>query len=404
MSIDRRTRLHKDFREIPRDEIFESMLPDCIERNGELAGRGLAYKELPAISLVESGRSITLRERNGKMVLEEGKSDDTAVAVLLEGALSELLQDKRSTMGLAMNSMVELERGGMSTWIGWEPIFRALVDGRSVHETGDVRMLDRDGLPLDLNRSFDLDDDRDEISHFFHQAGFLHLTNIFNEEEMASVAADIDEALLKAKPDDGESWWAGDSNGVQMPVRILNFHERSATLRELIQDDRLTWIGKLTQDGHANPRGAEGLIKPLDIRTGLSDLPWHKDCGQGGHSYQCAGLTTGISVTGADGKCGALGVVPGSHRANTQTASLDPNLDLVPRKLETATGDVTVHCSDTFHKAHHPIERPRKVVYTGFWLPPKPEDVIPVTSKSKLRADRARLTNVRTRIEASDQS
>jgi hypothetical protein len=65
-------------------------------------------------------------------------------------------------------------------------------------------------------------------------------------------------------------------------------------------------------------------------RTGAAcprPLPWHKDCGQGGHSYYCNGLTVGISVTGADERSGALGVVPGSHRANVQTAGKDDSLD-----------------------------------------------------------------------------
>ena len=145
--------------------------------------------------------------------------------------------------------------------------------------------------------------------------------------------------------------------------------------------------------------GAEGLVKPLDIQTGLSDLPWHKDCGQGGHSYSCSGLTVGISVTGADQRCGALGVVPGSHRANVQTAGRDESLDLAPIKLETRTGDITVHCSDTLHRAHRPLDRPRKVVYSGFGLPPMPGDVIPEVSKQAQRAARARLTNVRDRIQ-----
>jgi ectoine hydroxylase-related dioxygenase (phytanoyl-CoA dioxygenase family) len=148
--------------------------------------------------------------------------------------------------------------------------------------------------------------------------------------------------------------------------------------------------------------GAEGLIKPLDITTGLSDLPWHKDCGQGGHSYMCSGMTVGISVTGADRRSGALGVVPGSHRANVQTAILDPSLDLAPRLLETRTGDLTVHCSDTLHKSHRPKDRPRKVVYSGFRLPSRPGDVVRKVSQREQRAARARLTNVRDRIDASE--
>ena len=72
-----------------------------------------------------------------------------------------------------------------------------------------------------------------------------------------------------------------------------------------------------------------------------------------------------------------------------------------PIKLQTKTGDLTVHCSDTLHRAHRPTEQPRKVVYTGFGLPPLPGDIVPKVSKEKQRAARARLTNVRDRIAAS---
>jgi hypothetical protein len=401
MSIDRRTRCYKDIRDLSRDEVFDVMLPDWIERNGELAGRGLAYKELPSLALEDDGRAITFFERDGKLIVEEGDAHAEAVASLEAGALSELVQDQRTTMGLAMMAQVKMTRGRLDAFIGWEPIFRALVDARRVHEAGDVTMQDRNGQPLDLDRSFHLDDDRDEIAHFLHEAGFLHIKGVFKREEMAAVASDIDEALSQAQPDDGLSWWAGDSKGVQMPVRILSFHDRSAVLRELLKDERLTWLGDLPGDSHIPPTGAEGLIKPLDIRTGLSDLPWHKDCGQGSHSYMCCSMTVGISVTGADDQSGALGVVPGSHRASLPAAGLDPTLDLEPRKLPTATGDLTVHCSDTFHRAHHPTERPRKVVYTGFRLPKIAGDVLPDVPISKLKADRARLTNVRDRIAAS---
>jgi len=400
MSIDSRTRLRRDVRDVPRDEIFDSILPDAIERNSELAARGVLYKELPSLGLSVEGRSVTLAERDGKLRLEEGERSAAAVAVLGAKALSELVQDQRTTMGLAMTSMVEVDRAVFDGWIGWEPVFRALLDARPVHEAGDVVLRDRDGGPLDLSRHFHLDDDREEIAHFLHEAGFLHVTGVFEEAEMAEVSADIDAALARAEPDDGASWWAGDSEGVKQPVRILWFHEQSAALRELLKDERLQWVADLTGDGHDGSKmGAEGLVKPLDIQTGLSDLPWHKDCGQGGHSYSCSGLTVGISVTGADQRCGALGVVPGSHRANVQTAGRDESLDLEPIKLETRTGDITVHCSDTLHRAHRPLDRPRKVVYSGFGLPPMPGDVIPEVSKQAQRAARARLTNVRDRIQ-----
>ncbi len=304
-------------------------------------------------------------------------------------------------MGLAMTARVKITAGSINDWIGWEPALRALLDGRKVHETGDVIFTDLEGGDLDLDRSFTRGDDREEMAHFLEQAGFLHVRDVFDEHEMAAVGADIDEWIAKATPDDGESWWAEDDRGVAQAVRVLFFYEKSAALRAVVDDERYQWIADLTGDGHQHSGNGEGLVKPLGIVRGLSDLPWHKDCGQGKHSYQCSGLTCGISVTGADRTSGALGVIPGSHRANTMATGRDPKLDLQPRMLETRTGDVTVHCSDTLHRAHPPVERPRKVVYSSFGLPPLPGDVVTPDPRYSREA-RADLSSVQDRIEASD--
>jgi hypothetical protein len=404
MSIDCRTRRHCDRKPLERDDIFDTLIPHALSHNAELAARGLLYKKLPALTLTVDGRSITLRERRGALRIEAGDASDAA-AVNLEGdGLSDLVQDWATTMGLAMTSRVKMTQGGFEHWIGWEPVFRALFDGRPVHEAGAISIKDQRGGVLDLGRSFALDDDHDEISHFLHEAGFLHLRGVFTQDEMAAVSADLDAALARARPDDGASWWAGDSKGVQQAVRVLFFHEQSAALSELLKDGRLGWLSRVTGDNFDGGSegtgwmGAEGLIKPLDIKTGLSDLPWHKDCGQGRHSYYCNSLTIGISVTGADERSGALGVVPGSHRANVQTAGKDDSLDLPAIKLVTQTGDLTVHCSDTLHRAYPPIERPRKVVYTGFRQAPMAGDVLDEVPVEKQRAQRAQLTNVQDRI------
>jgi hypothetical protein len=402
MSIDVRTRLTKDVRALERDELLEGVLADAVSVHGDVAGRGLAYQELPALGLDVDGRTLTLASAGGALVVAPGLDRAGVVAVLDAAALSDLVQDVVSTMGLAMTSRVKITAGSINDWIGWEPVLRALLDGRRVHEAGDVTFVDADGGRLDLDRTFTIDDDRDEMRHFVEQAGFLHLRDVFEEPEMASLAADIDASLARATPDDGDSWWATTDAGADVPVRVLNFHEKSATLRDLVADERYRWIGGLTGDGHVHRGGGEGLVKPLGVVRGLSDLPWHKDCGQGYHSYQCSGLTCGISVTGADRVSGALGVIPGSHRANTMATGRDPRLDLPARVLETTTGDVTIHCSDTLHRAHPPVERPRMVVYSGFRLPPLPGDEPRPADPAAVRAQRAGLSDVQSRIEASD--
>ncbi|MFT5484650.1 MAG: ectoine hydroxylase-related dioxygenase (phytanoyl-CoA dioxygenase family), partial [Halieaceae bacterium] len=115
----------------------------------------------------------------------------------------------------------------------------------------------------------------------------------------------------------------------------------------------------------------EALIKPLQVVQGISDLPWHKDCSLGRHSYDCCGLTVGISVTGASANSGQLRVVAGSHRALMWPALISSaeQHGLPEINLATNTGDVTVHLSCTLHMSQAPTDCERRVLYTGFGLP-----------------------------------
>jgi hypothetical protein len=78
-------------------------------------------------------------------------------------------------------------------------------------------------------------------------------------------------------------------------------------------------------------------------------------------------------VTGADESSGRLSTVAGSHRASI-SHQLRPDLDLPIVPLATESGDLTVHLSCTLHHSQAPTVRERKVMYTGFGLPPRPGD------------------------------
>ncbi|MEM8708083.1 MAG: phytanoyl-CoA dioxygenase family protein [Actinomycetota bacterium] len=403
MTVDHRCRLHIDAIALTVDAAFDDHLPDRIREHGPLAARGLRHKQLPALGLVVGDRAATIALDGPSLGLVAGVDGAGIVAVLAEDALSDLVQDRQSTMGLAMTSRVRITAGALDDWIHWEPVLRALCEGRPVHEPGDVVMRSADGAPLDLERRFRPDDDPAEMAHFLAEAGFLHLTGVFGVDEMAAIEADIDTSIAEARDGDPEYWWCTSGDGEQIAVRTLNFQEKSAAVRATLADDRITWLADLTGDGHIPPTRCEGLVKPLDIVAGLSDLPWHKDCGQGLHSYNCNSLTVGISVTGADRVSGALGVVAGSHRANTTASMRDKRLDLPAKLLETTTGDLTVHCSDTLHRAYPPSAHPRKVVYTSFTLPPLPGDEVTPNPRYS-RAARSELSNVQDRIAASDNA
>lgn len=395
MSVDHRCRLHRDAVDLEVDELLDDRLPSNIADHGDLAGRGARYRALPSLGIDLGDRCFTIEVGDGPLRLREGLETAGVVVALDVDALSDVVQDRQSPMGLAMTSRVQVTTGSLDDWIGWEPVLRALCEGRPVHESGAVE------VAVDVDRRFGLDDDPAEMAAFLVEAGFLHVTGVFDPVEMGRIGADIDASIAAARDGDPGYWWCTDATGTEVAVRSLDFQEKSAAVRAALGDERLAWIADLTGDGHVAPSTCEGLVKPLDIVTGLSDLPWHKDCGQGLHSYKCNSLTVGISVTGADRVSGALGVVPGSHRANTTASMRDPRLDLPSRLLETTTGDLTIHCSDTLHRAYPPTRHPRQVVYTSFVLPPLPGDEIAPNPRYS-RAARSELTDVQERIAEAD--
>ena len=162
----------------------------------------------------------------------------------------------------------------------------------------------------------------------------------------------------------------------------------------LVDDDRYLAIGDFARSGHEavregrQGRRVEALFKPLGVKQGISDVPWHKDCSVGRHSYECCTLTVGVSVTGGGPTSGQLRVIAGSHRALVWPSLLDPSgLGLPDVPLPTETGDVTVHLSCTLHMAQPPVEQERRVLYTGFGLP-APDAEAAAVARRRIQATR----------------
>jgi hypothetical protein len=223
----------------------------------------------------------------------------------------------------------------------------------------------------DTRRSFTPEDSDEEMRAFIEEAGYLHIQGLFTEEEMAAVEADYAKAEPFYEKGDPLAWFATTKDGEEHLVRMEGFDRYSQATVALVDDERFARIGRIPGVGHTSVRkpGARvgALTKPIGVVKGISDVPWHKDCSLGRHSYECCTLTVGISVNGADANSGQLRVVPGSHRALVWPAPcVQPGLDLQPIDLPTRTGDVTVHLSCTQHMAQPPMTKPRKVLYTGF--------------------------------------
>jgi hypothetical protein len=373
-SVDVRTRSGNDVRSVDAAAFFTEELPALVRDRGELALPGARELRPKPLAFEVDGAAWTLSLGEG-LGVAPGADEAEAVVRLDAVGLHDLVNDLRTPMGFFTGGDLDMPTGRLEDFLDWAVILRSLLDGQPVHTAGAVTFQDLDGTPLDLHQGFAIDDDPERISHFLGEAGFVHLQGVFTAAEMAEIAADMDAAAPGYTQGDGRSWWARTHAGEDRLVRMQYFQNESAATASLLASDRLHAIGGLTADGHrhgkpgANKNLVEALVKPIGIVEGISDVPWHKDCSLGSHSYRCCSLTVGISVTGAGPESGQLRVVAGSHRALIQPAFVRRGLDLPQLDLPTDTGDVTVHLSCTLHMAQPPVSQERRVLYTDFSLP-----------------------------------
>jgi hypothetical protein len=377
-SVDVRTRTSKDIRDVDAAAFFDEELPALIRDRSELAVPGAREMLLRSLAVVVDDDTWVLRFDGERFSVEhtaEPPADVHTVVGMDREQVHDVVNDLRTPVGFLAGGDLDVRKGRFEALLDWSVVLRSLIDGRLIHTSGAVQFHDRDGSPLDLRRSFTLDDDEADVDHFLAEAGFLHLRGVFTQEEMDAISAEMDAAAPGYAPGDGNSWWARTRDGDERLVRMQRFQQVSPTTRALVADDRLQGIARLTDDGHrlgkpgGNSSTVEALIKPIGIIEGISDVPWHKDCSLGGHSYRCCSLTVGISVTGADAESGQLRVVPGSHRTLTWPSFVRPGFDLEPLDLPTETGDVTIHLSCTLHMAQPPVSLERRVLYTDLALP-----------------------------------
>jgi hypothetical protein len=371
VALDYRTRSESDIRPVDARAFFEEELPALVALHAALAVPGARELGVEPFAVVTPSGSWTLALDGARLTIRAG--DDAAAVVHLSDAdVADVVNDLKTPMTFLSGGTLRMTRGDLGDFLDWWVVLRSLVDGRAVHTRGAVTFQEHDGSPLDFGRAFTPADSDEDLAHFLAEAGYLHLRGWFDAALMEEIAHDMDRALPTYARGDGRSWWAKTAAGEDRCVRMQFFHEHSSAVRELLDSDRFLRIGRILEGGYesrAEGNRIEGLVKPIGVVEGISDVPWHKDCSLGMHSYRCCSLTTGISVTGADSRSGQLRVLAGSHRALVQPAFVRRECDLPVVDLPTDTGDVTVHCSCTLHMAQPPVERERRVMYTGFSLP-----------------------------------
>ncbi len=364
MVFDWRTRTAADVSPVDFAGFHSRTVPELLERNGGLASRAFQASGLRSITLAQGDDAWTWDLDDGALRVRSGDTGSGARADLDDEWFSDLVNDVRSTVALMISGEDVMARGGIIRLIAFEPVLRALLDARPAYEPGLVDFTDSDGAPLELGRTFRLDDDPAEIRRFLSQAGFLHFSGVFSTAEMAELSAEIDRWRSTMTPEDDRAWYAavGDE---QVCVRVTNLSKGDI---EFPHEQRLSPVAGILGAGQTYA-STDLLVKPVGVTEGISDLPWHKDCSLGLHSYNCPSMTCGVSVTGSGPDNGQLGVLAGSHRVNLPLFDVADDVELPMLWLTTEPGDVTVHLSCTMHCATPPVHSERRVTYSALRFP-----------------------------------
>ena len=329
---------------------------------GAMAGRSAAHLASIAISIVGGG-AFTYRSRDGRIEVLPGADAATVVEMELE-SWQGFVHDLEAPAGLVYADRVRCARGNAGDFMAWETPLRALYHGRPSYDPACSLLRDRLGRPLDVDRAFTLRDDPTDMAHFLRVAGYLLVRQVFSDDEVVAFLADADALWREAKPGDRLSWWGEVASGEKVLCRVTRGagKERLASLRT---DPRLLALAALADAPLVHQRG-EGdgvavIFKRPGVTDGLGDLPWHRDCGLGGHAAICPTAVASVFFTEGSPASGELAFLPGS-RETAFNAHDPPCRGALPRThFHARAGDVTFHYGDTVHSAPPPADPTRSV-------------------------------------------
>jgi hypothetical protein len=342
-----------------------------------------AVRGLSSIAFrLDDGRAYTYADGDDGLVVIPGDSAARTVVELRHADWCDFVRELRTSFALIYGGAVAFPRGGFGHLVRWEPALRAVFDGQAVYDLDDPPpVLDVTGAPLGLGRSFTLEDGDDELRDHLDRTGFVHLRGVFSPAEIAELRAAVDAAVARARPDDNRSWWTT-VDGRDICNRVNYLNEQSAVVAGLSDDGRMRRIGALggphLLDAADRLDGHGVVIKVPGATTGLADLPWHRDCGMGGHPVKCPLLNVGIQLDAATAAAGQLHLIAGSHLGSSPVPTDEQIRRLPTVALTTEPGDVTVHYGHTLHAAPPPADRAaagRRALYVTY-VPPLTFDMV----------------------------
>lgn len=360
-----------DFHAFHRDRL-PGLLADG---RGAMAARSVHERGSLAFRLPDGAAYTYAPRDDGVEILSGDERADTLIA-LDHASWEGLVHDYESAPGLLYPGRVKCLRGHAMAFVHWEQALRALYTGRPVYEADEIVLQDRAGRPLEADRTFTLDDDREELAHFLRITGYLLLRDVFERDEIAGFLKEARSLRAEARKGDRLSWWARNGAGDEILCRVTRAADKPR-LATLPSDPRVLALKELSDHPLVHRRG-EGsgvtvIYKNPGIAEGLSDLPWHRDCGMGGHSVMCPVLLASVYLTAASPETGELRFLPGSwSRTCGFMEATDPK---APRGVgfRAQPGDVSIHYGDVMHAAPPPtrsdLDGYRISAVTGFAHP-----------------------------------
>jgi len=319
------------------------------------------------ITFLVGDDAVTYAVAGDAIAVREGEDSGATVVRLSPEAWHDLVGQLRTFINLFLHQDLSFERGGFRQLSDWDPVLKYLHAGIPPY---DPARSDLEGR--DPHATFTMDAGDDELAAQLRTVGYLHVRGVFDAEEMDAANREIDRLAALARPGDDQSWWVTRQDGTSALCRLVYTTLRSPLLAALENDTRVRRLGLLTDAtlrlAPDRMEGSSVLLKVPGNTSGLSNIPWHQDCGMGGHAILCPSVSVGIQLTGSDASTGNLLVVPGSH-GQAIHYRWEECLDGVPVvAVDTAPGDVTVHVQDLMHASPQPTGAGgRRTMYVTYY-------------------------------------
>ena len=310
----------------------------------------------PITFVTDSGEWTYVPEA-GTIRVHEGVLDESRVVVQIDdSSFADLAADLDTPVAMLYQNRATVVRGNPLRFVRWEPALRAMFHGRPIYNADTISLIDAHGRVIDPLASFEMDavhSDPQALAQQLSTVGFVVARDVFDEAEIAALLNEADSLRASAQPGDGTSWWGKNADGEAVVTRVLNGSTMPA-LQALYDNDSVRAIvaatGLQLRSAYRDEvDGVTVLWKIPDMVEGLADLPWHRDCGMGGHAMNCPTLVMTICLTEGTPEAGELRALPGSH--NTSHPFIDGNAPGAPTGVAVAVsaGDVSVHDGDVMH-------------------------------------------------------